>query len=237
MYMSHRAKLLLMTFGAVGCLSAPTPASADQIVGDILSCYACQNSGNATIDAALAANPSVASDGLLLAFENTSGSAITGGTFSENGNPNDAFALPTIAAHSTFILMPGLTSDGGVHPSGGLFAQTGFTADTSDGAGGLSDSTVFLFTGAQSGSTVTSGDFTPSESFLPWRSPSGGSTSFIGLGPNGDGGCTNCYFGQIATLTVPSSAVPEPSTWAMMGLGFVGLAFLGHRGRNRAATA
>jgi hypothetical protein len=32
------------------------------------------------------------------------------------------------------------------------------------------------------------------------------------------------------------SAVPEPSTWAMMAVGFTGLGFLGFRRRN-AATA
>jgi PEP-CTERM motif len=32
------------------------------------------------------------------------------------------------------------------------------------------------------------------------------------------------------------SAVPEPSTWAMMAIGFAGLGFLGFRSR-KAATA
>jgi hypothetical protein len=32
------------------------------------------------------------------------------------------------------------------------------------------------------------------------------------------------------------SGVPEPSTWAMMGLGFAGLAFMGWRGSRKAAT-
>ena len=144
--------------------------------------------------------------------------------------------MPTIAANSTFILMPGLTSDGNSHPSGGLFAHTGITMDTSDGDGGLNDATVFQFIGAQGSSTVTSGSFSPSESYLPWRSPSGGSTSFVGQGPNGDGGCNNCYFGQIATLSVSGVSTPEPSTWVMMGIGFGGLAFAGNRARRAAAA-
>jgi hypothetical protein len=41
------------------------------------------------------------------------------------------------------------------------------------------------------------------------------------------------YGNEITNVTLP---VPEPSTWAMMGLGFAGLAFAGYRGR-RAATA
>lgn len=38
-----------------------------------------------------------------------------------------------------------------------------------------------------------------------------------------------------ATLTI-SAAVPEPTTWAMMILGFVGLGFIAHRRRNHSAA-
>ena len=38
-----------------------------------------QNTGDTAVDAALAANPDVAYDGILFAFKNTSGFAITGG--------------------------------------------------------------------------------------------------------------------------------------------------------------
>jgi len=36
--------------------------------------------------------------------------------------------------------------------------------------------------------------------------------------------------------SVPGT-VPEPSTWAMMAIGFASLGFLGVRGRRKAATA
>jgi len=144
--------LTIILFGSVAVF-APSHAAT---VGDILVCYACQDSGNATIDAALAANPGVASDAILFAFENTSAVAITGGVFSvSNASPSDSFTLPTLAANSTYILIPGLTSDGGVHPAGGLFGDTGIM-DTSDGAGGLSDSSIFSFTGTSGGTAVTS---------------------------------------------------------------------------------
>jgi PEP-CTERM motif-containing protein len=35
--------------------------------------------------------------------------------------------------------------------------------------------------------------------------------------------------GQSTTFSPISPAVPEPSTWAMMALGFVGLGFVGYR--------
>jgi hypothetical protein len=41
--------------------------------------------------------------------------------------------------------------------------------------------------------------------------------------------------GTKVNLTQSVSGVPEPSTWAMMGLGFAGLGFLGYR-RNKAAS-
>ena len=217
------------------------PMHAAQI-GQILVCYACQNTGNAAIDAALAANSGVASDGILFAFTNTSAFAITGGTFSENASPADTFALPTIAAGATFILIPGVTSDGHTHPSAGLFATTG-VMDTSDGAGGVTDSTEFTFTGVSNGlavSSITAGTSTPIPGsftagdpglFKPFRdNPTAGTTSFLGLGPSGDGGCSNCYFGAVATLQTPTvSPVPEPGTMMLLSAVWVPLAFLGFK--------
>lgn len=228
---------LLPMFALAALLgAAAAPAHAAQ-VGQILVCYACQNTGNATIDAALTANPGVASDGLLFAFVNTSASNITGAHFSENGTPADSFALPTITAGSTYILIPGVTDDGGTHLAGGLFKTTG-VMDTSDGAGGVNDSTAFTFTGLDNALAVTSttagtsttvpGTFTAGDPGLiqPFRgNPTGGSTSFLGLGPSGDGGCSNCYYGLVATLDTPNlTGVPEPGTPALLitGLGVIG---------------
>lgn len=46
----------------------------------------------------------------------------------------------------------------------------------------------------------------------------------------------NCYFGDIGVLSVPSvGSVPEPSTWAMMILGFAGIGFITYRQRKFAA--
>jgi hypothetical protein len=45
-----------------------------------------------------------------------------------------------------------------------------------------------------------------------------------------DGGTNGSW-----SLTAPG-AVPEPATWAMMGIGFAGLAFAGYRARKRTAA-
>ncbi len=42
--------------------------------------------------------------------------------------------------------------------------------------------------------------------------------------------------GLVVAFTDPSYSVPEPATWAMMGLGFAGLAFAGYRSRRTAAA-
>ena len=109
--------------------------------------------------------------------------------------------------------------------------------DTSEGAGGVNDSSIFRFTGLWTGAAVTSitagtntpdGTFTPGDPGLikPFRdAPTGSSRiSFVGDGPSGDGGCSNCYFGLVATLAAtPVTGVPEPSTLLLFGSALVAI--------------
>ena len=228
----NRSKLAgLVAAFALG--TVPTQAAE---IGQILVCYACSNTGDTAVDAALANNPAVASDGILFAFKNTSGFAISGGVLSLSGTtPSDTFDLPTIAAGGEFIFIPGVTSDGHSHPAGSLFGLTG-AMDTSDGAGGVNDSTIFSFVGLSNSLAVASitagtnppdGTFTPGDPGLikPYRdNPANGMTSFVGDGPSGDGGCSNCYFGMVATLNTPEvTAVPEPSTLLFFGSALIAL--------------
>jgi hypothetical protein len=47
-------------------------------------------------------------------------------------------------------------------------------------------------------------------------------------------GTSSVFFATNETVTVPpATGVPEPSTWAMMGLGFAGLAFMGYRRKDK----
>jgi PEP-CTERM motif len=73
----------------------------------------------------------------------------------------------------------------------------------------------------------------------------GGHLFLIGTGPltlsglSGEltvGYWDSIYTDNSGTQTLSISAVPEPSTWAMMILGFAGLGFLTYRRNNRAAA-
>jgi PEP-CTERM motif len=56
----------------------------------------------------------------------------------------------------------------------------------------------------------------------------------LAVGAGGDGqGLGN---GSVVIESITGSPVPEPSTWAMMAIGFVGLGFTGWRGSRRATT-
>jgi hypothetical protein len=70
-------------------------------------------------------------------------------------------------------------------------------------------------------------------------------TSFSGVAPAGGGELLLWYFDQnngdntehiTATVTTFAGGVPEPSTWAMMILGFAGVGFVAYRRRNAAAV-
>ena len=158
----------------------------------------------------------------------------------------DSFVVPTIAANSTYILMPGISNDGNGHPLNGLFATIGGTQDTSDGQGGVSDGSIFSFTGLAGLLAVTSntpgdlpGTFSPGNPalILPARDLPTWFVSFVGFGPNGDGGCFNCYFGRVATLDVPdASTTPLPAALPLFATGLGALGLLGWRRKRKAAA-
>lgn len=61
-----------------------------------------------------------------------------------------------------------------------------------------------------------------------------GALTFAALNPDCPGDGTN--IGNILDNVLLTSAVPEPSTWAMMILGFCGLSLLAYRKRNQLTT-
>jgi PEP-CTERM motif-containing protein len=64
-----------------------------------------------------------------------------------------------------------------------------------------------------------------------------GAKPFFEVAPPPDGFFANSDRGEMFTFTLIGGAVPEPSTWAMMLLGFAGLRYAGYRKARLAAVA
>ena len=193
------------------------PARA-AILGDIQAFYNSNSNFNQGVQ-----------DGTIFVIENNSASAITNGVFSLVGM--DSFHVPTIAAHGSFILTPGVSDDGGSGHT--FFAHTGNILDESE-SGPTSDSTQFSFTGLIGSLTVksfdASGQLTPGI-FTPnfTKGPSNDGTieviNFLGGGPSSDGPCNNCFGPKIvANLAFGEvTGVPEPSTLLLFGSALVAI--------------
>jgi hypothetical protein len=83
----------------------------------------------------------------------------------------------------------------------------------------------FLFANAQTTSDAPGNYF---YIIQPWNNPGPGSTTIAAQLVN-DGVTIDNYNGQYVTENWSVSAVPEPSTWVMLLLGFASLGFAAHR--------
>ena len=203
--------------GLLFAVSCVLPASAATI-GDIQAFYnSNSNFGQGVLD------------GTVFVIENNSASAITDGVFTLVGT--DSFQVGTIAAHSSFILTPGVSNDGGSGHT--FFAHTGSVVDESD-SGPSSDSTQFSFTGLVSGQTVESVDlsgllapgiFTPNFTKGQSNDKTIDTINFLGGGPSSDGPCNDCFGPKIvANINFPQvTGVPEPSTLVLFGSALIAI--------------
>jgi hypothetical protein len=66
----------------------------------------------------------------------------------------------------------------------------------------------------------------------PW--PNGGGNTVATQFLSGPTGFVHLYNGEYVAASWTLSAVPEPSTWAMMLLGFAGIGFMAYRRKNKA---
>ena len=175
-------------------------------------------------------------------IENYTGDVASGTAWTQNaGN----------AVYVGDISRPYFDSHGSADYTIGSWLKTGGVNFTGPQAGDTLDDTLWLFYTDNHFShapdlTVTHDDGIAA----PYGNILGTNYSGFTSGPTGaiteTGTCVTCnYPGQIGivyneTYGAPGvlevNSVPEPSTWAMMGLGFAGLAFAGYRAR-RTATA
>jgi hypothetical protein len=108
---------------------------------------------------------------------------------------------------------------------------------SSPGAFGFDGDGIDTFTSFTSSTGDTTGYGGPDATFVSLD----GTTGTVTFGPNGiaGNGGTDIFSleeaVQLSSLTV-TSGVPEPSTWLMMILGFVGLGFLARRRKGLART-
>ena len=135
---------------------------------------------------------------------------------------------------------------------GGISDLATYTATSA--AGSVPEATEYIIGGqtiwvpstttvaSSSGSTVHSvaptnlGDFEVGSIALSYEATSpGGSYSGKSTSTNVFFGGT-VYTGGVAEITYTYTTVPEPSTWAMMGLGFAGLGFAGMRSTRKSAA-
>jgi hypothetical protein len=181
-----------------------------ELAGYTDGCFGCA-------PAQLSAAQSISLQGLT--FTNSSFDGTTAGGFLAFGglsNNLGTFGLSGAAAAytgQTFNLLVTFTAPPGTTPSSVTFASSLMGAVTSNTAGGVFvnfDNTPQLFT------------FGPD--------PSAGTFSFsvndLSINPGQSLGLSGTIIAQV-------TAVPEPTTWAMMILGFVGIAVVGRRSRKK----
>jgi len=108
------------------------------------------------------------------------------------------------------------------------FGLRAYTVHTGDTTGSYTDTLNLTVDGSTGTATSASGS-----NYLTL--PGSGFIGFVSTTPVTSGVLTGTGaedFVSVAQLSnVPGAAVPEPSTWAMMALGFAGLSWAGYRGR------
>jgi hypothetical protein len=214
---------IVAVFGTISLILAVsgTPAAADVVYSNLGSVA---NGGDCSFSTTCAASASRGNDFAAQLFTLGSSTTITGGSFSElnSGDPK-----PTAVNYAFYADVSGL-------PSGvALFNGSSLLTTTALGSNAFLESF-----------NIAAADFTPGSYFFAIQADAAGFGNYLqqGLVDSGaaethDGGTTWAanYEGIGGISVALSSAVPEPSTWAMMILGFAGVAFMAYRRRNKDA--
>jgi hypothetical protein len=132
-------------------------------------------------------------------FINRGKVAITAASFIITANKTlgvvrDSFHIGTIKPGGFFVLVPGVSNDKKVHPSGGFFTfnSPGNPLDTSD-SGPDDNALKFIFTGKVGTQAVTTALIEPGNFLKPSTDGTVASLNFLGGPGNADGPCNDCY--------------------------------------------
>ena len=121
-----------------------------------------------------------------------------------------------------FDIYTGLTGPASFGSGGGA----GGDSASGDFVGMTASTDLYVPDGYVSGSPLSDTATYDSQTFSSLGATPGTYKWTWGTGPN-----------QNFTLVIGAAAVPEPSTWAMMLLGFAGLGFMGYQSVGRRGTA
>jgi hypothetical protein len=150
-------------------------------------------------------------------------------------NGNSSNFLTSVTASGLTATWTGTTFVNGAFYAGTV--QTEFIATIVSGASGwITPSSVGISGGPLEVAQMTSNSFVVNEQFL--ANDGSGWQTFSGLfnSVNAGNGNNNLdlagFNGEFFYTSPVVAAVPEPSTWAMMILGFVGIGFTAYRKRN-----
>jgi hypothetical protein len=233
-------KHLIVCAAALGILTSAAHAATVNATDDIYAIGDTTDPAGGTVpSAALSVNA-----GDTLTFNVTTSSPVTlngGGNFNDadgvgaavltSSNTGTASLSGIIAPNAGYLVGVFVPSTG---PAGTAPPSLDFTTGTGTSFTSLSpqlDQVFFIGDGLTGDGTGTIQDFV---------APTGAGTLYLGISDacnfNGAPGCFNDNSGSFSVAITDTagvtSAVPEPSTWAMMILGFCGVGFMAYRRKN-----
>jgi PEP-CTERM motif len=231
--MSIRKSAMLGAAAVVALAGLSSSASADIITMTYTGTVASVTGGSDTLDLFGGGNITGDDFSVVFTFDTSKGTLTSGGSVHSGASGDGTFSptVYTIGGVSNSLVQSIVDSAAG--------AQTGFNGVGDSILNGI----IAGHTGASTGASILTGgansgriapdDFTTNSTVVA-------GCGFCGAGGNLNVGGEDIEFTvekevTFDTTTAVTSGVPEPSTWAMMILGFCGVGFMACRRKNQEA--